>query len=76
MRQSGEGTIKVPRAMIFGLIVAPLLLGVAAVINVIGDPRLHGIGGVDMVRLMAIGFCAGILFSGLLLLIRSKVRQT
>jgi hypothetical protein len=76
MRQSGDSAIKVPRAMIFGLIVAPLLPGFAAVINIIGDPRLHGVRSVDMIRLIAIGWCAGILFSGLLLLISSKVRQT
>ena len=75
MEQSGKRTIQVPRAMIFGLMGAPLLPGLAAVINAIGDPRLQGVRGVDMVRLIAIGWCAGIFFSGLLLLISSKVKR-
>jgi hypothetical protein len=75
MRQSGESRIQVPRAMIFGLMGGPLLPGFAATVNIIGDPRLHGIRGVEVVRLIAIGWCAGICFSGLLLLISSKVRR-
>ena len=72
MRQSGDSTVQVPRAMIFGLMFA-LLPGFAAVVNIIGDPRLHGVRSVDVVRLIAIGWCAGIFFSGLLLLISSKI---
>jgi hypothetical protein len=56
--------------MIFGLMFA-LVPGFAAVVNIIGDPRLHGVRGVDVLRLIAIGWCAGIFFSGLLLLISS-----
>jgi hypothetical protein len=74
MRQSGDSTIQVPRAMIFGLMAA-LFPGFAALVNIIGDPRLHGARSVDVVRIMAIGWCAGIFFSGLLLLISSKVRR-
>ncbi len=74
MEQSGESTIQVPRGMIFGLMFAALP-GFAAVVNIIGDPRLHGVLGLDVVRLMAIGWCAGILFSGLLLHISSKLRR-
>ena len=74
MKQSGESTIQVPRAMIFGLMFA-FVPGFAAVFNIIGDPRLHGVRGLDVARLMAIGWCAGIFFSGLLLLISSKVRR-
>jgi len=72
MRQSGGSTIQVPRAMIFGLMFA-LVPGFAAVVNVIGDPRLHSVRGVEVLRLIAIGWCAGIFFSGLLLLISSKI---
>ncbi len=72
MRQSGDSTIQVPGAMIFGLMFA-LLPGFAAVVNMIGDPRLQGVRSVDIVRLIAIGRCAGIFFSGLLLLISSKI---
>ena len=59
--------------MIFGLMGAPLFPGFAATVNIIGDPRLHGIRGVEVLRLTAIGWCAGIFFSGLLLLISSRV---
>lgn len=72
MRQSGDNTIKVPRAMIFGLMFA-VVPGFAVVVNIIGDPRLQGIRSVDIVRLVAIGWCAGIFFSGALLLISSKI---
>ena len=72
MRQSGDRTIQVPGAMIFGLMFA-LLPAFAAVVDILGDPRLHGIRSVDVVRLIAIGWCAGIFFSGLLLLISSRV---
>jgi len=58
--------------MIFGLMFA-LLPGFAAVVNMIGDPRLQGVRSVDIVRLIAVGWCAGIFFSGLLLLISSRV---
>jgi hypothetical protein len=75
MQQSAERSIQVPRAMIFGLMGAPLLPGFAATVNIIGDPRLHGLRGVELLRLIAIGWCAGIFFSGLLLLISSKVRR-
>ena len=75
MQQRGESTIQVPRAMIFGLMGAPLFPGFAATVNIIGDPRLHGVRGVEVMRLISIGWCAGIFFSGLLLLISSKVRR-
>jgi len=76
MEQSGVSTIDVPRAMIFGLILAPLLPGFAAVVDIIGDPRLHAVRGVEILRRMAIGWCAGIFFCGLLLLIRSKAGRS
>jgi hypothetical protein len=60
--------------MIFGLMFA-LLPGFAAVVNIIGDPRLQGVRGLDVVRLRAIGWCAGIFFCGLLLFISSKVTK-
>ncbi len=40
MEQRGESTIHVPRGMIFGLMFA-VVPGFAAVVNAIGDPRLH-----------------------------------
>jgi hypothetical protein len=76
MRQSGDSTIQVPRAMIFALLFALLFAlfpGFAAVVNNIGDPRLQAVRSVDVVRLTAIGWCAGIFFSGLLLVISSKI---
>ena len=75
MRQSGESIIQVPRGMIFGLMFAAVP-GFGALANAIGDPRIHGIRGLDVVRLTAIGWCAGIFFSGLLLLISSKLRRS
>lgn len=36
MRQGGDSTIKVPRAMIFGLMFA-FIPGFAAVVNIIGE---------------------------------------
>jgi hypothetical protein len=41
MQQSGESTIQGPRGMIFGLMVAPLFPGFAALVNIIGgEPAL------------------------------------
>jgi hypothetical protein len=42
MKQNGDSTIQVPRAIIFGLMLAPLIPEFAAVVNAIGDPHLHG----------------------------------
>jgi integrase len=42
------------------------------VINIIGDPRLHGVRGEEVLRLIGIGLCASMFFSGLLLSIKSK----
>lgn len=74
MQSSGPNMIQVPRAVIFGLMAA-LIPGIAAAFNILGDPRLHGVRGVDIVRIAAIGWCAGIFFSGLMLLINSKVQR-
>jgi len=75
MERSRESTIHVPRAMIFGLMFA-FVPGLAAFVNIIGDPRLHEVRSLDVVRLMAIGWCAGIFFSGVLLFISAKVRRS
>ena len=76
MEQSGGSTIQVPRGMIFGMLVGPLLPGFMLVLNSIDNPRLHGLRGPDVLRLMTIGFGAGVFFSGLMLLINSKARRS
>jgi hypothetical protein len=50
-----------------------LIPGFAAAVNILDDPRLYDLRNADMVRLMAIGWCAGIFVSGLLLLMNSKI---
>lgn len=76
MEQSSERTTEVPRGMIFGLLAGPLLPGLLTVLNVLDDPQLHGVRGPSVVRLIAIGWCAGIIFSGLMLLINTRVRRS
>ena len=75
MEQSGKSMIQVPREIILGMLAVPLLPGFAAVINsidAVGAPRFHGVRGPDILRLIAIGWCAGIFFCGLVLFIMSK----
>jgi hypothetical protein len=74
-RRGEEGTVQVPRAVISAMILGPLFCGFAAAMNAIGDPRFDCVRGGDLVRMMAIGWCAGISFSGLLLFIKSKVHR-
>ena len=79
MEQSGKSMIQVPRELILGMLVGPLLPGFMVVMKIIddvSDPRFHGVRGPDFIRLFAIGLCAGIVFSGLMLFINSKVRQS
>lgn len=58
MKQTGESTMQVPRQLVFGLMVASFFLGIAAAFNLIGDARFHGVRGVDIIPLVAIGWCA------------------
>ena len=79
MEQSGERRITLPRAVILGWMLVPLLPGFAALMNAIdaaGDPRFHGVRGTDFIRLGTIGFAAGIVFAGLMLFIHSKERRS
>jgi hypothetical protein len=39
---------------------AVLAMGVAPLVNSLGNPRLAGLHGADMVQLAAIGFCVGL----------------
>ena len=71
MRKSGGSMIQVPREIISGMMFA-LVPGFFLVLKVIDDPGLHGVRR-ELLRLITIGFGAGIFFSGLMLLIRSKV---
>jgi hypothetical protein len=38
------------------------LFGAVVLFNILNDPRLKGLHGVDLVRLMAAGFCFGVGF--------------
>ena len=67
MEQSGQRTIQVPQNMISGMIFGPLLPGFMVLMNSIDNPRLHGVRGPDVLRLIAIGLCAGVVLSGLML---------
>ena len=71
MRQSGNDMIQVPRAMISGWMFA-LFPGLMVMFNIIDEPGLHGVRGPIILRLITIGFSAGIFFCGLILFIRSK----
>ena len=71
MRKSGGSMIQVPREIISGMMFA-LVPGFFLVLKVIDDPGLHGVRGVEILRLITIGFGAGVFFAGLLLRIRSK----
>ena len=71
MRQNSDSMIQVPRAMIQGLMFA-LIPRFLLVLKVIDDPQLHGVRGVVILRLITIGFGAGVFFSGLVLFIKSK----
>jgi hypothetical protein len=63
--------IQVPREMISGTMFA-LVPVFFLVLKVIDDPGLHGVRGVEILRLITIGFGAGIFFSGLMLRLNSK----
>jgi hypothetical protein len=76
MEQSGQRTIQVPRDMISGMMFGPLLPGFMVLMNSIDNPRLHGVRGPHVLRLIAIGLCAGVVLSGLMLLINSKGRRS
>ena len=39
---------------------AILAMGVAPLVNSLGNPRLAGLHGLDVLQLTAIGFCAGL----------------
>jgi hypothetical protein len=42
---------------------APLVVGMAPLINSMSNPHLAGLRGSDILQLAAIGFCAGVSFS-------------
>jgi len=43
-------------------ILAILAMGIPPLLNSIGNPRLAGLRGPDVLRLIAIGFCVGVAF--------------
>ncbi len=71
MRKSSGSMIQVPRDMISGMMFA-LVPAFFLVLKVVDDPGLHGVRGVEILRLITIGFGAGVFFAGLMLRIRSK----
>jgi hypothetical protein len=71
MQQSDDSMIEVPRKMAYGWMCAMGLCAMLA-LNMIDNPRLRGVRGVDILRLVTIGFGAGIFFCGLLLFFMSK----
>jgi len=42
---------------------AVLAMGIPPLVNSLGNPRLAGLRGPDVLRLMAIGFCVGVSFA-------------
>ena len=75
MQPTGESIIHVRRRIIIGQIVLPLFFGLAAFLNILGNPRFHDIRNLDVTRLIAIGVCWGVAAAGLMLLIGSKFRK-
>jgi len=69
MQTTGQSTKRSLPGLIFGSILMPLLFGVLSFLRVLGDSHSQAIRGLDMVRLIGVGFCWGIAFAGLLWLI-------
>jgi len=70
-----EGSIQIKRRLIFVAIFLPMFMGLAAFMNIVGEPRFQNIRNVDVVRLIAVGMCWGVAVFGLVVLIRSKFRN-
>jgi len=75
METTGGSAIQVRHRVIVSLIILPLFLGLAGFMNILRDPRFQDIRSLDVVRLIAIGACRGVVVVGLALLVRSKVRK-
>ena len=75
MQSTGQSTKPSLWGLIFGPILMPLLCGVLPFLRVLGDSHTQAIRGLDMFRLIGVGFCWGIAFSGVLCLIGFKVRK-
>ena len=75
MQPTGKSTIQVPKEIIFGFIFVPLFIGFMMFTNMLGNPRFQDIRGIDVMRLIAIGWFGGMAFAGFLLLIKSKLRE-
>lgn len=52
------------------------IMGFAAFMNVLGDPRSQNIRSLDIVRLIAVGANWGVAICGLAMLIRAKFRTS
>ena len=69
-----ERTIQIRYRILLAMMFAPLFGGFAASINFLSRPAFQEIRNIDIFRLITIGFCFGVAFSGGALLIRSKFR--
>jgi hypothetical protein len=54
------------------IIVLPILIASAEFSNIARNPRFEQIHNVDIVGLMACGFCLGVAFTGLMVIIRGN----
>lgn len=75
METRGDSTIQVRRRIIVVLIILPLFLGFAALMNILREPRFQNIRSLDVVRLIPIGACWGVAVAGLALPMGSKFRK-
>ena len=75
MQPTGKSTIQVPKRIIFSFIFLPLFVGFVMFTNMLGNPRFQDIRGIDVMRLILIGWCGGMAFAGFMMLIKSKLRK-
>jgi hypothetical protein len=54
------------------VLVLPIIIASAEFSNIARNPRFEQIHNVDIVGLMACGFCLGVAFTGLMFIIRGK----
>lgn len=50
----------------------PLLFGILALVNMLGNPRLSALHGSDIVQLVAVGLCFGVSLTTLITLARQN----
>ena len=50
----------------------PLLFGILALANILGNPRIATLHGSDVVQLIAVGLCFGVALTTLITLVRAS----